>query len=62
MVQSFIIYSSLFIVILFFGTMYYRAKKYHKGNGQSEVCFWFPILFFAVIIGLRYDVGTDHVG
>lgn len=62
MVQSFIIYSSLFVVISFFGTMYYRAKKYHKGNGQSEVCFWFPILFFAVIIGLRYDVGTDHVG
>lgn len=22
---------------------------------------WFPILFFSVIFGLRYDVGTDHL-
>lgn len=62
MVQSFIIYSSLFIVMSFFGMMYDRTKRCYKENGPSEVYFWLPILFVTIILGMRYDVGTDHVG
>lgn len=69
MIQSILVYSLLMVVMLFFAV--YSAKRnipYLTSTGLLvKSSFWrfdtiFPLLVFAVIFGMRYDVGVDHLG
>lgn len=60
--QTIFVYSSLLIVMFLCGIV--SAKR--TANTTISCSFWkwenlLPILFFAVIMGLRYDVGQDHL-
>src|SRR5699024_9748608 len=68
MVQSIIVYSFLFVFMLICFTIAAQKKSYVQtaaGNIKMR-SFWhiellLPILAFAVIFGLRFDVGTDYL-
>ncbi|HHX70564.1 MAG TPA: EpsG family protein [Gallicola sp.] len=67
--QSILVYSSLMSVMILFGISASRKKNYNITNeGLIQYhSFWrfdtiIPLLLFAVIFGMRYDVGVDHLG
>lgn len=67
MVQSIVIYSLLFGIMLLFARRTARGENMLAMSYQSQVkAFWrydiyIPIILFSVIFGMRYDVGTDHL-
>lgn len=64
MIESLVVYSSLMIVMLFFGVISfknYRASP-HKEVNLFSFDFLIPIFCFAIIFGMRYDVGVDYLG
>ena len=68
MVQSIIVYSSLMIIMILFAIYASRRNGYISSSGLLvKRSFWrfeviFPLILFAIIYGMRYDVGVDHLG
>lgn len=69
MFQSIIIYTFIIVVMLIFAWFASRKTVYTQLNGMIIQCcpFWsfemiFPLVFFAIMFGMRYDVGTDSLG
>lgn len=68
MIQSVIVYSLLMGVMLLFAVYTVTKSRYSitSVGPIKQRSFWhfetiFPLLFFAVIFGMRYDVGVDHL-
>lgn len=68
MIQSLFVYTLLFGTMLAFAIMTSKLNGYTKlANGEiKQKSFWsfatiFPLLLFAVIFGMRYNVGTDYL-
>lgn len=62
MFQSIFIYGLVLLVLYTSGKIsYLRTKRQQIGISFNYWETWFPIIFFAIIFGLRYDVGTDHL-
>ena len=62
MLQSIFIYGFVLIVLYTFGKVSYcRIQRQTIGVSFNHWESWCPILFFAFIFGLRYDVGRDHL-
>lgn len=67
--QSVLVYCSLMFIMMFFSVIAAKkANSYILDNGNLTVkrSFWkleiiFPILLFAIIMGMRYDVGVDYL-
>lgn len=60
--QSVFIYSVVLLVLYTCGKISCkRVRGQIEGVSFNHWESWFPILFFSVIFGLRYDVGTDHL-
>lgn len=60
--QTVFVYTLLLIVLLGFGFIVQTRTR----NNTIQCSFnhwanWLPILFFSILMGLRYDVGTDHL-
>lgn len=67
MVQSIIVYSSLMFTMILFAVYASKVKNYISSGQVVKKSFWrfeiiFPLLLFAAIFGMRYDVGADHLG
>lgn len=62
--QSILIYGLVLSVLYICGKIAsLRTRKLIPGNVSFNYWeSWIPIFFFAIIFGLRYDVGTDHLG
>lgn len=68
MIQSILVYSLLLGIMLFFAFVASKKRSYYiLSNGilkeRSFVKFEiiFPIVLFAIVFGMRYDVGVDHL-
>lgn len=66
MFQSIIIYTLLLVVMVAFGQSSTSAERRWERKGEGNVrCLtwneWIPILIFSALMGMRYDVGTDHL-
>lgn len=68
MLQSIIVYSLLFVVMFIFAKVAAKNGSYLRtAKGKvKERSFWLfetivPLLIFAIIFGMRFDVGTDHL-
>src|SRR5690554_7502173 len=68
MLQSLFIYTSLFGVMMVFSLITHHRHRYSKslGANQQNDSIWkiyiiFPLILFAIVFGMRYDVGTDHL-
>lgn len=66
--QSILVYSSLISIMILFGISASRKKNYYITNDGliQYQSFWrfntvMPLLLFAIIFGMRYDVGVDHL-
>lgn len=70
MLQSILVYTLIILVMLLFANIAKRKAVYQTGQYGELVqkrSFWsfeivFMLLFFALMFGMRYDVGTDHLG
>lgn len=70
MIQSILVYTFIILIMLFFANVAKRKAVYQTGQYGELVqkrSFWsfeivFMLLFFALMFGMRYDVGTDHLG
>lgn len=70
MIQSILVYTLIILVMLLFANIAKRKAVYQTGRYGELVqkrSFWsfeivFMLLFFALMFGMRYDVGTDHLG
>jgi hypothetical protein len=68
MIQSIIVYSLLMGVMLLCSVVASKNSSYVSLSGQLiQKSFWrfetlFPLLLFAVIFGMRYNVGVDYLG
>jgi len=68
MVQSLIVYSLLMFTMILFAVYASRRNGYISSSGiLVKRSFWrfevvFPLFLFAIIFGMRYDVGVDHLG
>ena len=70
MLQSILVYTFIILIMLFFANIAKRKAVYQTGQYGELVqkrSFWsfeivFMLLFFALMFGMRYDVGTDHLG
>lgn len=65
MLQTIFVYTSVMLLMFLYGVIAYKktngssTPKYH-----SSFCHWevlLPLLLFAIIFGMRYDVGVDHL-
>ena len=69
MLQSIFVYTSIILVMLFFAYIAKNRAVYYtnsQGTQFQKRSFWsfeilFMLFFFALIFGMRYNVGTDHV-
>jgi len=67
LIQSIVIYSILFGIMLIFARKTAKGEYLLAMHCQSQTkSFWgfdiyIPIILFSVIFGMRYDVGTDHL-
>ena len=67
MLQSLIIYSSLILMMIFFGIIA-SQRTFRLSKTRSTVAYLarfeiiFPMILFAIVFGLRYDVGIDYLG
>ena len=66
--QSILVYSTLIITMILFAYSASRKGSYYTtDNGLIKYrSFWrfdtiVPLLLFAIVYGMRYDVGTDHL-
>lgn len=70
MLQSILVYTFIILVMLLFANIAKRKAVYQTGQYGELVqkrSFWsfeivFMLLFFALMFGMRYDVGADHLG
>jgi hypothetical protein len=68
MIQSIIVYSLLMFTMILFAVYAARRNGYISSSGLLvKRSFWrfeviFPLILFAIIFGMRYDVGVDHLG
>lgn len=70
MLQSILVYTLIILVMLLFANIAKRKAVYQTGQYGELVqkrSFWsfeivFMLLFFALMFGMRYDVGIDHLG
>lgn len=70
MLQSILVYTFIILIMLLFANIAKRKAVYKTGQYGELVqkrSFWsfeivFMLLFFALMFGMRYDVGTDHLG
>lgn len=70
MLQSILVYTLIILVMLLFANIAKRKAVYQTGQYGELVqkrSFWsfeivFMLLFFALMFGMRYDVGADHLG
>src|SRR5690554_1485323 len=68
MIQSIIVYSLLMFTMILFAVYASKRNGYISSSGLVvKRSFWrfeviFPLLLFAIIFGMRYDVGVDHTG
>ena len=70
MIQSILVYTLIILVMFLFANIAKRKAVYQTGQYGELVqkrSFWsfeivFMLLFFALMFGMRYDVGTDHLG
>ena len=68
MVQSLIVYSLLMFTMILFAVYASKRNGYISSSGLLvKRSFWrfeviFPLILFAIIFGMRYDVGVDHLG
>src|SRR5690554_7517240 len=68
MIQSIIVYSFLMFTMILFVVYTARRNGYISSSGLLvKRSFWrfeviFPLILFAIIFGMRYDVGVDHLG
>lgn len=70
MLQSILVYTFIILIMLLFANIAKRKAVYQTGQYGELVqkrSFWsfeivFMLLFFALMFGMRYDVGTDHLG
>lgn len=68
MIQSIIIYSVLFAIMLLFAIIDAKRRlRTQSGFSQDQSqSIWktqilIPVILFSVVFGMRYDVGTDHL-
>lgn len=67
MIQSIIVYSLLMLVMVLFAVYTSKKNSYLSTSGLViQRSFWrfevlFPLALFAIIFGMRYDVGVDHL-
>src|SRR5690606_21240437 len=70
MLQSVIVYSFLMVTMLLFAVYTAKKESLYVSSPNSlhykAVSFWrfenvFPLLLFAFVFGMRYDVGTDYI-
>jgi len=68
LLQSLVVNSLLIgiMVFLFYLNSYTIRGKYKFDNANSGPSFWtievlLSLLFFSIMFGIRYDVGTDHI-
>lgn len=68
MFQSIIVYTLVLVIMVFFGIITLQKESITMSvNGQIKPgSIWrfdtiFPLLLFAIIFGMRYDVGVDHL-
>src|SRR5690606_20835181 len=70
MLQSVIVYSFLMVTMLLFAVYTAKKESLYVSSPNSlhykAVSFWrfenvFPLLLFAFVFGMRYDVGTDYL-
>lgn len=68
MIQSIIVYSLLMFTMILFAVYASKRNGYISSSGLLvKISFWrfeviFPLILFAIIFGMRYDVGVDHLG
>lgn len=65
--QSIVLYSTLIIVMISCAKLYSLKQNYQKTDGNTiarsksgNLFLIFIVLFFSLMMGLRYDVGTDY--
>lgn len=67
MVQSIIVYSLIMYIMILFAAYASKNSSYLSSTGLVvQKSFWrfetlFPLLIFAIIFGMRYDVGVDYL-
>jgi len=67
MIQSIIVYSLLMFTMILFAVYASKKVRYTSSSGLTiQRSFWrfeilVPLILFAVIFGMRYDVGVDHL-
>lgn len=67
MLKSIIVYSILMGTMVLFAVFISKNEHYKSSSGIIvQKSFWrfetlFPLLFFALMFGMRYDVGSDHI-
>jgi hypothetical protein len=63
MVQSIFIYITLMMTMVLFGTLAAKRTSGYKAQNITFIRFevLFPIFFFAVVLGMRYNVGDDYL-
>jgi hypothetical protein len=68
MIQSIVVYSFLMFSMILFAVYASKRNGYISSSGLVvKRSFWrfeviFPLILFAIIFGMRYDVGVDHLG
>ena len=55
MVLAYVIYSLLLLLMVF------SSKSYVRSRYRSKSIMYLSIIIFSLIVGLRYDVGVDHL-
>lgn len=67
MVQSIIVYSLIMYIMILFAAYASKNSSYLSSTGLVvQRSFWrlevlFPLLLFAIVFGMRYDVGVDYL-
>ncbi|MEX2485549.1 MAG: EpsG family protein [Brumimicrobium sp.] len=66
MIQSFLVYGLFAFLLWKFGKIAAKREEIYYDHGRKEVPFWtweifFSLLIFAVISGIRWQVGVDHL-
>src|SRR5690554_3121537 len=67
MIQSIIVYSLLMFTMILFAVYASKKASYVSSSGLTvQRSFWrfeiiVPLLLFALVFGMRYDVGVDHL-
>ena len=63
MLQTILVYTLMLCAMMFYGAIASRREALYP-HKQLSFCtweVWTPLLLFAAIMGMRYDVGVDHL-